>query len=91
MTGIISSFRSLVTTTFVTGTDVVGAVGKSVKIATSGIEALDHKTSAFYESVKAEAFTYKEAAIEEAIHRETARHTNTMAELELDMRRDPQL
>lgn len=84
MTGIVRNARKFIANAF-------GAGAQSFDMVTKGIDALSVSADAYYESTRAAAFTYKQTASEEAIHREVGRHINVMAELELDMKRDPEI
>ena len=86
-----TAIARLITGTAVTATSTVEALGKTITVATNGVDALDAKAQAYYTSVKAAAFTYEAHAVEEAIAMETARHIDAMATMELGMRKDPKV
>lgn len=91
MAGIFLSARNLITTTIDTASNVVSATGALIRTATDGVYTLDHAAQAYYSSIKAGAFERKETSEKEAIFKEVGRHVNVMAELEQDMRRDPNI
>ena len=61
---------------------------KTIHTATGAIDALDSNAQAYYSGVKAGAFAYSLNAESEAIERETARHVQVVADLEIEMRRN---